>query len=272
MYEKILLTTDGSELATRACEHGLWLADQVGATVHVVHVVLPEDASDTERADAAIEPVRSSADKRELTVNSSVRTGSPASEILEYAGEHGVDLIVCGTHGRTGIRRLVTGSVAGRVIRDAQVPVLSVTPTAGATRTEISDILLATDDRRGTEGANEQALDIASALEADLHALSVVDDTGSRLEVVLEAFEEQAQNAVETIRSSGALREISVTEAIRRGEPSREIVDYAESNSVDLIVMGTESRSGLERFVFGSCSQRVVSTAPAPVLTVRTLE
>ncbi|MCU4751108.1 universal stress protein [Halobacteria archaeon AArc-curdl1] len=271
MYEEILLTTDGSELATRACEHGLWLADQVGAAVHVVHVVLPEDASDTERADAAIEPVRSSADERDLSIDSSVRSGSPATEILEYAGEHGVDLIVCGTHGRTGIRRLVTGSVAGRVIRDAKVPVLSVTPTAGATRTEMGDILLATDDRRGTEGANEQALDLASALEADLHALSVVDDTGSRLEVVLEAFEEQAESAVEAIQSSAADREVSVTGTIERGEPSREIIDYAERQSVDLIVMGTESRSGLERFVFGSCSQRVVSTAPVPVLTVRTL-
>lgn len=272
MYEDILLTTDGSEMATRACEHGLWLADQVGATVHVVHVVLPEDADDTERSDAAIGAVRSSATERNLSIDSSVRSGSPATKILEHAAEHGVDLIVCGTHGRTGLRRLVTGSVAGRVIRDAKVPVLSVTPTAGGTRTEISDILLATDDRRGAEAANEQALDLASALKADLHALSVVDDTGSRLEVVLEAFEAQAESAVEAIQSSRATRGISVTGTIERGEPSREIVDYAERQSVDLIVMGTESRSGLERFVFGSCSQRVVSTAPVPVLTVRTLE
>jgi len=138
MYDNILLPTDGSESMAPVIDHAIELATVHGASVHALYVAntaslsdLPmesswENVSDALRKQgkAAVEAVEQRAG--EVPVESAVLDGSPSGEIIEYSEENDIDVIVMGTHGRSGVDRLLLGSVAERVLRSASVPVLTV--------------------------------------------------------------------------------------------------------------------------------------------------
>lgn len=138
MYEHILLPTDGSPGMDEIIDHALELARIHDATVHALYVVNTASLSDlpmesawegvnqalTQEGERAIQTIESRAEG--VTVESTLLDGSPAREIVGYAKEHGVDVIVMGTHGRSGFDRLLLGSVAERVVRSSPVPVLTI--------------------------------------------------------------------------------------------------------------------------------------------------
>lgn len=138
MYRRILFPTDGGVTTERALEHAVDLADRYDADLHVISVV---DASvvtgDTEVAtlvdefeltgERTLEDVAGRARAAGLeSVRTKLVRGIPHRAILEYADTQDIDLIVMGTHGRTGLDRYLLGSVAGRVVRLSDVPVLTV--------------------------------------------------------------------------------------------------------------------------------------------------
>ena len=119
---QVLLATDFSASSDAALGVARDYARQFGARLHVLHVVRPggEPAVPAPLSELA-QDLGSN-----LSVRTAVESGSPASEIVRYAERHGVDLIVVGTHGRTGVTRALLGSVAERVVRTAPCPVLAV--------------------------------------------------------------------------------------------------------------------------------------------------
>jgi len=140
MYDGILVPTDGSEGTNKAVEHALDIAEKYDATAHVVYVVntsaystLPAD-SNWESITAALEDEGKEAtgeiveEMRNADVNAmpSVEEGIPHKTILEYAENNDIDLIVMGTHGKSGLDRLLLGSVTEKVVRASEVPVLTV--------------------------------------------------------------------------------------------------------------------------------------------------
>ncbi|WP_255192144.1 universal stress protein [Natronobeatus ordinarius] len=141
MYQHVLIPTDGSEGTQRAIKHAVALALELEATVHALSVVESTGATkrDQLRADPeaeardALEPVTEAADGADLEVTSTIREGVPAEEILAYASENDVDMIVMATHGRTGLDHVLMGSVAEQVVRNSTVPVVTVRPTEEAT-------------------------------------------------------------------------------------------------------------------------------------------
>jgi len=135
MYDQFLLPTDGSGGTDRAIDHALELAGTYDATLHVLSVLddasltsVSEDASSEVRADreAAVESIADRARDAGIDVVTSIREGAPHREILAYAAESEIDAIVMGTHGRSGVGRVLLGSVTERVVRDAPVPVVTV--------------------------------------------------------------------------------------------------------------------------------------------------
>jgi nucleotide-binding universal stress UspA family protein len=140
LYERVLVPTDGSEGVERAVGHAVDLAAAHGAEVHAIYVVntagiagLPMEASvegidDMLRrdAEAALERVVELTDGRDVPVTTHVIEGAPSTEIVRYAEREDCDLVVMGTHGRGGIDRLLLGSVAEKVVRSSNVPVLTV--------------------------------------------------------------------------------------------------------------------------------------------------
>lgn len=139
MYERILVPTDGSESADAVIEHAMGIGVPNDAEVHAIYVIntgaLPspdvefrrEFIEEGERiGEEAVDAVAAVASEAGLEAVTTITRGTPYEEIIEYANEHEIDLIVMGTHGRTGLRHFLLGSVAERVIRHAGSPVLLI--------------------------------------------------------------------------------------------------------------------------------------------------
>jgi nucleotide-binding universal stress UspA family protein len=138
VYSNILVPTDGSDPSKRATAHAIDLADRYDATLHTLYVVeataLTPDVDTAALYDElesigrrAIDDVIEEAERAGLApVREEIASGNASSAIVDYVTDHDVDLVVMGTHGRTGLDRYLIGSVAEKVIRRSPVPVLTV--------------------------------------------------------------------------------------------------------------------------------------------------
>ncbi|GGL39202.1 universal stress protein UspA [Halarchaeum grantii] len=145
MYEHILVPTDGSDASIEALDEAFELAERFEATVHALYVVddaalastgLDDMSFDTHVDDffadmeavgeRATDRIREAAAEEGIDVVTAVVNGTPAHEIVTYANEHDIDLVVMATHGRRGVERVLLGSTTERVVRRANVPVLTV--------------------------------------------------------------------------------------------------------------------------------------------------
>lgn len=141
MYERILVPTDGSDHALAAARRAFDLAEQYGATVHALYVVDTDIGWLTVSKSEVRDPLRevgedagrpALADEFDIELITDLREGMPDEELLEYVDDENVDLVVMGTHGREGVRRRLVGRVTERVVREATVPVMTVTETSDA--------------------------------------------------------------------------------------------------------------------------------------------
>ena len=141
MYDHILVPVDGSDAAADAVDHAAGLAAVHGADLHLVHVVEPQAAVDSagvdlvsvleESGQEALDAAEASAAEAGVeTTTTELLRGQAHREIVDYAEANDVDLIVMGTHGRTGLGRLLLGSVAENVVRLSPVPVLTTRSAA----------------------------------------------------------------------------------------------------------------------------------------------
>ncbi|MFC6906477.1 universal stress protein [Halalkalicoccus tibetensis] len=138
------------------------------------------------------------------------------------------------------------------------------------------DILIPTDGSKDARKAVEHGIDLAEAFDATVHALYVVE---SRLVTIPSGSMRQAderddwveygREITEEVSVEAERRGLSSTTAVESGKAHEEIVEYADRNGIDCIVMGTHGRDGVEDVILGSVAERVVRTANAPVTTVR---
>ncbi|MFB6141803.1 MAG: universal stress protein [Halorientalis sp.] len=290
MYDRVLVPTDGSEHAVRAAEHATHLAGLFDATVHLVHVVDlsraagPFDAGGVDEAfldRLEAEGERTIADNEDSIdapgeVQTSILDGNPVDEILEYAADHDIELLAMGTHGRTGVKRAVAGSVTERVVRLADVPVLTVRNTErSGVRGEYEEVLVPTDGSDYAEAAVDHAIAIAEAAGARIHALNVVDlgDLAVTPEYspppdVIERLESRGEDTAERVADRARSVGLDAVTHVQEGLPARDILEYVDEHDVDFVGMGTAGRTGLTRYLLGSTTERVVRHAEVPVLTV----
>ncbi len=143
MYDNVLVPTDGSAAVEEAIDRAIDLSTRYDATLHGLYVIEPTytvygvgrpDAADLmeDVGDEAVDEIDAKASTAGVPVRTEIQTGIPHRCILEYAEENDIDLIVMGTHGRTGLERYLIGSVTEKVVRLADVPVLTV-PNRGDT-------------------------------------------------------------------------------------------------------------------------------------------
>ncbi len=310
MFARILVPLDGSPLAEGILPEVAELATLDGAELMLLRVALAHtfpgvDATDAqvyavEEAEGYLAEVERRLAPQGITVTRAVRYGHAAEEILDHAQVRRVDLIAMSTHGRTGILRLVLGSVAEAVLRASPVPVLLLRAMApapshagdtargvtAAVRERPADlraptfrhILCPVDFSTQSDRAMECAGDLAQRFQADLTVLHVVYDpldiTCSHiphppLEQLREEMIREAERALQR-RVRRRLRFLPRAKTmVVAGPPYRQIVRYAQEHHADLIVMGTQGLTGLDRLIMGSTAERVVRTAPCPVVSIR---
>jgi nucleotide-binding universal stress UspA family protein len=283
VFETILVPTDGSDAARTALDHAVDVAGQFDATIRVVHAAdewtagqlpLAEDTR-RQRGEDLLEEATEVAADAEADVEGTVDAGVAHEIILEHAAD--CDLVVMGSHGRTGLERALLGSVTEKVVRLADQPVVTVRAGDGSPpRYPYEDVLIPTDGSEGALAAVDRGVAVAAAHDATVHGVSVVDEralepgVGPGMERLEDSLTERARRAVQSVEAAVTTTDVEdVRTEVRSGTPHREIVAAIEENDVDLVVVGTHGRTGLERYLLGSVAERVLRTSPVPVMTVR---
>jgi nucleotide-binding universal stress UspA family protein len=137
------------------------------------------------------------------------------------------------------------------------------------------NIVIATDGSDNTQRAISYGIEIAKLSRATVYALHVVDTSSfsqswtAGREAMYEILRKDGQKATSKIKEYGEASGVEVIEVLLEGHPSNEIIDFAENNNIDLIVMGTLGKTGLDRFLMGSVAEKVVRNSKVPVLVVR---
>ena len=286
MIDTILFPTDGSDGALAALDHVLDIAATHDATVHVLNVADTAHYSyvqtQGEILDVLVEEgehvVRDAADEaraRNVSTITDVRQGIPHEIINEYATSEDVDLVVMPTQGRTGLERFLIGSTTERVVRGADVPVLTFRPTDVDLGYPYRNVLVPTDGSESASGALELGCDFVTSTGTNLHILTVISSESLgidvRSDVQMRPMEERAANILENATSVASERGVkSVTEAVEYGVSIRKTIrSYVETHEIDLVAVGTHGRTGVDRYILGSVTEYLIRTSPVPVLTVR---
>jgi nucleotide-binding universal stress UspA family protein len=286
---------DFSPISKRALDHASAIARWYEAELTVLHVtpLMPTifgfpAAVDTAAlaavdADAVVPELTAFAAEAAAAVSKCemvVRSGSPSAEILRYVAEEDADLVVLGTHGRTGFERFMVGSVTEKVLRKAPCPVLSVPPHSEGQpeRPVFARILYGADFSEAGGRAAEYALSLAQEANGSLTLLHVVDWMPDKSFAKYPQFDADAYRHVITSDARRQLEALVPDEArnwcepdlrITCGKPYRQILRVAAEDKADLIVLGAHGRGPIDRMLFGSTAQHVVRQSLCPVLTVR---
>lgn len=294
-FKQILCPVDLSEPSKRAFAHAAALATWYGAQLTVLHVVPtfepmqirghlgePVYVHQVSR-EQVLEEMRRSLDLETVSPKARVvaEAGDARATIVDHALSNESDLIVIGTHGRRGYKRLLLGSVTEAVLREAPCPVLTVPPQARAgvsPEVTFKRIVCPVDFSPSALQALGFALDLARQADGLVTLVHVVEWLAEeeprasahfnipeyRRHMVADAEERLHRLVAEESRTW-----VEIDNLIVFGRAHREILRVAEAKPADLIVMGAQGRGALGLALFGSTTQEVVRGATCPVLTVR---
>jgi nucleotide-binding universal stress UspA family protein len=186
----------------------------------------------------------------------------PVEAILSLHKDWPADLLVMGTHGRTGLTRIRLGSVMESVFRQVQGPILTVGPKAKVPPfAPLRRILSPIDLSESSRETFQAAADLAARASGEVVALHILESPAKQAR-------EQAADALCDWVSPEARAHCSVRDVLREGTPAERIAAEAKSARADLIVLGARPRSYLGGLVFGSTTEAVIRTAPCPVLSI----
>ena len=288
--KSILSATDFSETANHAGDLARDLAQRFEAQFHIVHVnVILEDPHLEERHRERLEELVASGDearRRELengpqdqagleVIPHMVRGLSPAEAIVDTASTIGSDLIVMGTHGRRGISHLLLGSVAERVVRTSPVPVLTVRSDADIVLEGNTRILVPHDFSEASADALHRAAAWAKALGAEMTLLHVVEPVVYPEFYSVDVLPDDLMGRL-VARSEKALRtaatellgNVEVSVKVEVGRAADTIVNEADPEHYDFVVMATRGLSGLEHILLGSVAEAVLRRCKVPLLAI----
>ncbi|WP_028566937.1 universal stress protein [Salisaeta longa] len=291
---RILFPTDFSAVAEDAFAHAAHLAMQHNAEIHVFNVVAPDQAEATNpmtylpleaeengfyRMPASNVGAGDEAPAHDVHVAYEQKeSDAPSTAITEQAKTIDADLIVMGTHGRQGIDRILSGSVAEHVVRTAPCPVLAVRSDGeGPLPTQsVSRVLAPLDLSKTADTVADHATALADTYDARLDLLHVVEEVVypnvyniDPITPMLNDIQERARAAVDSLAQRASEAGVAADVHITVGYAAHEILSFAEANDSGLIVMATHGRTGLERFLIGSVAEKVVRGAPCPVFVLK---
>jgi nucleotide-binding universal stress UspA family protein len=275
--EKLLVATDGSIFSESAIREAINLARTCSSGLIVVSVIktnpefediVPEVFEKAEKEMREhLESTKIRASKEGIICEIVVHRGEePFQDIVNDAARNQVDMIIMGTHGRTGLKRLMMGSVTAKVIGHAPCDILAVPLHA---RVKCKNILIATDGSRYSDAAASKAIGIAKRCGG---SLIVISAALSDKEIILPDDDEEMIMAKDNVKRIVQLteREGVRTEGLTaKGKPYEAIVETAKQKRADLIVVGSHGRTGLDRLLMGSVTERVIGHSESAVLVVK---
>ena len=290
MIKNILCPIDRSPSSLQAFDRAIALARWQGARLHVLEVIesvaLP--AGSVSRQHAVPNEARAALEKdlrqmlvsrraSDVKVEIVMREGNVVREILAQARDSRADLVVIGSHGRGGVQRLVLGSVAEKVLRQAPCPVLTIRRGVSRVRRNrppFKTILCPTDLSKAGNKALVYAKRLARAADARLIVMNAVEwpfgsaVTSGPMAELQNGLEETARKALVRLLPRPGADRPAAEAIVVHGKASAAILKVARARSADLIVMGLSGRGALDVALLGSTTHYVIRRGEWPVLTV----
>jgi nucleotide-binding universal stress UspA family protein len=283
MFKSVLVPLDTSELAERALGYAGPLAERGDADLHLV-MVITEDAEANED-DEARNYLKSVAARYGARCHVHVRIGQPADEIIDASEELEQPLIVMTTHGRTGIGRWIYGSVADKVLRGAESPVLLLrSSTTSEGDVQINAIVAPVDGSAYSEAALGYAKYLARTFDAEIHIVRVAETAnlystlgyetyapgaGQPMADVVERMVQDIHRYITRVATETRDEGLRVQGVVLEGFAGEQLIQYEREHRPDLVVMATRGRGGVERMIFGSVAERVAKAGVTPVLMIK---
>ena len=289
----VVCATDLSESSNKALPLAAKMAARHGARLIVAHIIdLP---AVTPYGETMVDPqelrnrVEQSARAQVMDIltrcevvewDLHIAIGYPAKEILQIVADSRADLVVAATHTRSGLERLLLGSVSRKLMHTLSVPFLIVPGDMPLEQLErnIDSVLIACDFSPDSAGAVRWGLDFAQAFGARLTLATVIEPSQLAQLLTLDPQKEHglAANLQEELHRklrevmSEAHRDQPFESIVLAGHPHDEINKYAILNHIDLIVMGVRGRGFIENILVGSTTDRLIRLGQFPVMAVRT--
>ncbi len=298
--EHILCPVDRSEISRAALDHARILARWYGASLSVMEVVwpgMPPIAIPTLAAAEAGWPLLTPEERAEFLKALELFSGPAPDDVVEQielkegpivdiilkrAVKEDAQLVVMGTHGRSGFDRAILGSITEKVLRKAACPVLVVPPKFVEDQRPpvlpYKSILCAVDFSPASTKAMQYALSLAQESAATLVLLHVTQwptaqqlarDSGLAADALADSLRHAAELKLRDAVPAEAREWCQIKELVTSGRPPEDLVESAARQHADLIVVGVHSRSRLLTPFFGSTANQVVRHARCPVLVVR---
>jgi len=285
--EKILLSTDGSEYSEGAIREAIKLAKKCSSKLTVLSVIDTNPEFDAlapqlmekkeKEARQNLDAVQVRARQEGVDCDTIVHEGEePYKYIVDEAIKSKSTMIVMGRRGRTGLKRLMMGSVTARVIGHAPCNVLVVPKAA---QLEFKNIVVATDGSKYSAAAASEALGLAkwngsaltviSVVPSELMTPSDIDFTITQRELIAEKEMHEAEKNAKVVKEAALKEGVAVKAFVLSGRPADAIIETAQEKNADLIVLGSHGRTGVERLLMGSVAERVIVLASCPVLVVK---
>lgn len=301
MYNKIIIPLDMSELGEQVLKAVGEFAVAKRSEVVLVHCLEPHKYADTGLSDdpnvldnllrEEKEQIAAYLSSQQKTLQNEgyvatvrIGQGDAAQYIVDVAVEEAADLIAMTTHGRTGILRSTLGSVADRVVRMAHQPVLLLRSQADLSLGEhVQHVLVPVDGSAVSERVLSHAKRFANLPGTRVTLLQVLEPMhgwekrlafgpGRPFEEIAQMRKEKALNYLHAARTELENLQISVTAKLHEGNVADSILQIADEEKIDLIVMGTHGYGGAARWLYGSVANRVLHGAKCPLMVVRQIQ
>jgi nucleotide-binding universal stress UspA family protein len=269
MFTHLIVPLDGSPQAAVALPLARTIAQRTGAELVLVRVV-PGYQLDPPKTAVALEYLEGVArELADLRVQLVIARGDDIAAVLIGRVElHNADLVVMAPHGRGGLRRVMAGSVANRLIARSPAPVVVLRPGARRGRT-LTRLLVPVDGSALQGAAVNMARVLASTFSMHVCVLRVARGGGSRSSRADEAELQAARASVEQLTHALRHAGVAADGRVELGPVAHTICGVADEVGADLVIMATHGRTGLARAVRGSVTDEVVRAVHAPVLLVR---
>jgi nucleotide-binding universal stress UspA family protein len=274
---RILIPTDFSETGLLAIEHGTFMAKLFRAELHLLHVLevneysfdIPEPILRFSNLEA-VQGI--AAKKMEETAEGIYKesgikpvalctTGKIAREVVDYADENKIDLIIMGTHGASGFEEYFIGSNAHKIVNQANCPVISV--QTHAKKLGFTNIVLPIDDAIHSRQKVDYAIELAKKYTAKIHILGLLETTEDNEEG---KFNIKIDAVEDAIKKAG----LPLSRKIIKGDHlAAEALKYSQEINADLIVIMTDHESKLTGMYMGPFAKQIVNHSRIPVMSIR---
>ena len=291
----ILCTTDFSDYSDQTVSYGAAIAKEFNGRLLICHIIdlqfaaiygtvhfLPPDLQ-TQSIETAQERIETLMQSQSVPWEAVVSTGPPADEIARVVKDREIDLAISATHGRTGLKRFILGSVTERLMRSLKCPLLVVRESPPELMPDpdrglrFNRILVGCDFSPAANAALEYGVNLAQEFEAELHLIHVLEPQvySDILATTLNGahgdtddIKDKLDRRLSDLITPEVMNWCRVKTVVTEGRPFEAITGYAGEKGIDLVVLGVRGHGVVETLFLGSTTDRVIRKAQCPVLSV----